>query len=611
MKEFKLNRQIYIILGVVLLLAILIQTTRFETFLDVGSDPNKWSETAGGAEPSDALSAAETAKLDERKTLVLYDPEESYSVRLKDNAIHLLDYMKKSFETGDIRSYSGKGDGYLSVILTFTNLERMNDTDWIDGFVNDGGSVLFATMPEPGDTMLRIYRKLGINEWGDYLVSKGLVLTSNVLINEKGKTYSEEIIENTSFQVRLGKESEVLAESKDGLPLLWRTPYGNGVFVVFNGTMLQEKSSRGFFAGAISELKEVDIYPVINSKLMYIDDFPAPFPTGYQEDIFDLYRRDLTRFFKEVWWPDMIRLASHHGLKYTGVVIQTYENKTRGPFNADSDRYYLRTYGREILKRGGEVGIHGYNHQSYTDNPAVLEEYGYKAWASEEDMRASVRTVVDFVGKSFPDYGLHTFVPASNVLSSQGREALKEAWPEMRTISAVYNTDPEGLSYVQEIGVADDGIVELPRITSGYKEDEFNLWASANAITSVGLFSHFVHPDDILDRERSFPYNWDDLYRMTDGFLSEVDREWPWLRDMTANQGSMEVVRYTKNDPHFRYTDEGVEGYVNHYMGGEMYYYLRTDKQVGRLVNCKAYRIDDGTYLVEAYDKRFSLGLEG
>lgn len=610
--NFRLNRQIYFILGFVLLLTLVIQTTRLESILNIGGTVN------GGISPSlDAsispLSDEEVALLDEEKILVLYDPEEVYSDRVMANTDRVLSYMKKKHDVVGIEQYQGTGESYDSIIMTFSDLEKLPNNSWMEQFVERGGRILFAAMPYVDSSFYRIYRKWGINELGDYVNSEGLVLNSNVLINFKDAEFSSTIVENTSLQLQLSKEANVHATAKDGLPLLWNIPYGKGAFVVFNGTMLQEKSSRGFLAGAISYLKEDNLYPIMNMKLMYIDDFPAPMPVGIQSDLFRIYKRSMSRFFKEVWWPDMIRAGSRYGLKYTGVVIQTYDDKTKAPFDqaSESDNLNLVTFGRELLKRGGEIGIHGYNHQSLTNDPIAQEALGYKKWDSAASMEESVRTVVEFIRASLPNYSVHNYVPPSNVLSEEGREALKAGWPSLKSISSVYNEDPEQLSYVQEYEVAPDGIVELPRVTSGFKEDEYNEWAMVNAASSVGVFSHFIHPDDILDYERSFPYSWEELYKMFGEYMELVNDKYGWLRSMTATDASMEIERYTMSEPHFKHFTNRIEGYINNYTAGSLYYFLRTSRKITREENCRVTRVDDETYLIEVKKEHFVIGLGG
>ncbi|WP_239617863.1 DUF2194 domain-containing protein [Cohnella mopanensis] len=611
-EQFKLDKQIYYILGFVLLLSLAIQMTRLNSILHFGGELNGWASPAstGGINP---LSEDEISRLDEEKLLVLYDSNETYSTRMMNNLVQTLGYMKKQHDVIGMDQYKGSGEDYDSIIIADPGLSKLANNEWLERYVERGGNVLFTTIPLIDSSLYRIYRKLGINEIGDYILSSGLVFQTNVLVNYKGEEFPGEAVENSSLRLQLGQEARIHAKAKDGLPLLWDISYGKGIFVVFNGSMLQEKTSRGFLAGAISLLKEDNIYPIMNMKLMYIDDFPAPLPVGIQEDIYAIYKRDLTRFFKEVWWPDMLRLGARYQLKYTGVVIQSYDDNVEPPFQrpTDSDNINLIMFGRELLKRGGEIGIHGYNHQSLISNHKAQTVFGYKKWKSLESMEESIRTVIQYVHTSIPKYGIHNYVPPSNVLGEDGREALKAAWPELKSISSVYSEDTQHLSYVQEFEVAADGIVELPRVTSGFKADVFNEWAAANAASSIGVFSHFIHPDDILDHERSFPYTWEQLFAMFSDFMDTIDRKYGWLRSMTATEASAELKRYSLSEPHFVYSGNRIDGYINQYSGGKLYYYLRSGKKISRTENCRLTRIDSETYLVEADNERFSIELGG
>lgn len=611
MKEkFKLGHRIYVILAFVLVGALLIQFTRSNVMLVAGGEMNEWVSPRE-EETTSALTDVALSQLDEEKILILYDGTEEYSNKVKSNAEQMLKYMKKQFESRSVYEYKEQGEGFDSIIITFTNLDKMIPEGWIDDYVMQGGTVLFATMPRVGDNFYQYYRKMGIEEHGEIFISKGLIFKSNLLINFENERFSGDIIENTALQIRINPDSRVHLISEEETPLLWDISHGKGRFIVFNGTMLQEKSSRGVLSGAISLLKEDNIYPVMNMKLMFIDDFPAPFPVGTNDTIYRTYRKTMAGFFKDIWWPDMIRIGSHYGLKYTGVVIQSYDNKVNPPFEdkSMSDNTNLITYGRDLIKSGGEIGIHGYNHQSLTINPDVAEAYGYKLWRDQESMEGSVRTALNFIQHTFPNYSIHNYVPPSNVLGDEGREALKNAWPGLKSISAVYSEDATKLSYVQEFEVAEDGIVELPRVTSGFKEDEFMEWAMSNAVSSIGVFSHFIHPDDILDRERSFPYTWEELVQMFTDYMELTDSKYGWLRSMTASEASMEFERYEMSEPHFVHKPGKIQGYINHYAGGKLYYYLRSDKKVTKQINCRTQRIDDETYLVEVDHSTFTIEL--
>ncbi|EFM10540.1 Protein of unknown function DUF2194 [Paenibacillus curdlanolyticus YK9] len=606
-ENFKLGKQIYIILLFMLVLGLVLQLTRSQALLRVGGK-NAPLVDASQTSEQQALAASDIEALHEPTYVIVTDESNTYSVRIKDNVEQTLKYMKKPFRTVDYKQFNGPGSKQEHVIITVSALDHLTNNDWLETFVHDGGHVMFATVLEPDNTFYRIYRKLGIREAGFQANVKGLNINSEVFGSSKDTSFNSGLIENTAMQVRLDKGTKLLADSTEHVPILWQQPYGEGEFVMLNGTMLQEKSSRGFTAASISLMDEDFIYPILNAKLMYIDDFPAPFNSEMVAD----YNRPYYRFIKEIWWPDMIRAAAKFNYKFTGVVIETYKDDVQAPFEQSDDSMKdLIMYGRDVLKGGGEIGIHGYNHESLVTDSKVSSKFGYNAWPSLQDMAESVKAVSAFVKDVFPNYELHTYVPPSNVLGADGREALKLGWPGLRTISSMYSEDLDQLSYVQEFEIAKDGIAELPRVTSGFIYDEFEKWASMNAVGTFGVFSHFVHPDDVTDKERNKDKTWDQLYSDYTKYLQQTNDQFGWLRPMTATEATNELVRYTDSDPHFQRTEKGITGYINGYTKGDFYYLLRSDKEVTKLEHAEVTRLNAGMYLVKATAKQFTIGLDG
>ena len=66
--------------------------------------------------------------------------------------------------------------------------------------------------------------------------------------------------------------------------------------------MFNEKSNRGILAAIFSSFNNIDIYPIMNTKINFIDDFPSPIPDGTSEEIYEEYGLRIRRFYKEVWW---------------------------------------------------------------------------------------------------------------------------------------------------------------------------------------------------------------------------------------------------------------------------------------------------------------------
>lgn len=116
--------------------------------------------------------------------------------------------------------------------------------------------------------------------------------------------------------VGLNENADVYAWSDDEkkIPLIWKTGYGKGYFVVDNFGIC-EKATRGFFAASYSLLEDVCVYPVLNGSVFYLDDFPSPVPQGDGTYVRRDYGATIREFYTNIWWPDMMNLAQKYGVR--------------------------------------------------------------------------------------------------------------------------------------------------------------------------------------------------------------------------------------------------------------------------------------------------------
>ena len=76
-----------------------------------------------------------------------------------------------------------------------------------------------------------------------------------------------------------------------------------------------------------------------------------------------------TDFYRDVFWPDLMDMARDFALKFTFVLIFSYDDENRSgfsaePFYMDAGKGVPLWMAREAVRLGHEVGLHGYNHQS-------------------------------------------------------------------------------------------------------------------------------------------------------------------------------------------------------------------------------------------------------
>jgi hypothetical protein len=366
----------------------------------------------------------------------------------------------------------------------------------------------------------------------------------------------------------------------------------------------------------------------------------------------------MAEFIRQVWWPGMIRIAERHDLKYTCMYIKGYDDQIQGPFDdsaaigiandeeshmnrreqryggasqaaspdnantaeakiitrkerhpgrrviADSqnaDKSNLIGFGREIMKNGSEVGLHGYNHQ-----PLVFEPYtgfdaelGYKIWASEDDSAQALNNIRDHFAQVFADYKMMSYVPPSNILSDQGRKVLKSVFPEMRVISGVYyeSNDSENI-YMQEFTKGRDGVYDIPRVSDGYYINNAIHWDILNTMNSLGVFSHFTHPDNAFYEDAIIEMGWKKVFRQFEDYMKNFKHSFGWLRSVTTTQATVYLEDFLNLD--YSVYEDGKEMIIDCWgFHEDVFFLLRTTDKITAITGAQAELIDDNAYLLK------------
>ena len=435
------------------------------------------------------------------------------------------------------------------VILLMPSLDGLGThLSDIMSWVSVGGSLMLGMTPDNSNCLQAIASKLGIESAGyDYAKAESIVPSEDFMLGG-GERYEFSDPFDSSLSVSLRETAHVWAKTGDaGTPLIWSNDCGSGHTVVCN-IGIYDKVMRGFYASALSLLGEATAYPVINSAVFYLDDFPSPVPSGDGTYIKRDYGLSVADFYVKVWWPDLQKLAQKYGIRYTGVMIENYEdavNQTEPARQADTTQF--RYFGGMLLQMGGELGFHGYNHQPLalwdTDYGTL---YDYKTWKNKETLVASLNELIAFQDEVLPNAHGSVYVPPSNILSAPARKLISTDVPRIKTIASTYFEDGTDLPYVQEFGVASDGIVEQPRIVSGgMVDDSYMRLAAVSELNMHYVSTHFMHPDDLLDPDRGAKEGWE-VYKggLTD-YLDWLTKSAPDLRRQTGSECSGAIQRFS------------------------------------------------------------------
>lgn len=600
MKELLKTKKIIFILALILISGIALQLSRSSFVLK--SVENELDLTVNAHLLHKSTSRSQSVS--DAAYCILYNAEHE---KLKNNIEQTLHYMQKSYKSYDAALGKIELSRCPNVLLATAYLDDIGTVEQIEGYVKNGGTIFAMTTLEPTSLFITVSPHLGIISYSDFTTTTGIEVTSNFLIGAKGQFFFNEDLEDSSLNIAIESNISPAMKNLKGIPLLWAKPYGKGHFVVLNVNIAAEKYSRGIIAGMLSLSKETFIYPVINAKTFFIDDFPAPIAKGRNDIIYKEFKLDLADFYRNIWWPDMLEAAKKFNLVYTGALIESYEDNVTPPYDnsQDIELTYLVGFGRELINSDGEIGYHGYNHQSLTMDAAISKTFGYNHWHSLEDMENSLRELESYTNKAFPSYDVSSYIPPSNVLSMEARFILKKALPNLLVISSLYSEDISKRAYVQEFEVSEDKVVEMPRVSSGYFPTSINEWEIVNAITSLGFISHFIHPDDVISEDRS-KGGWTSMFEEFEQFFGDIHKRYPWIDATTATNGALKTASMINSTVRFHENSSTIKGSIEPFYE-QHDFILRTEKAIKKATHCTYEKIDENTYLVKATNTTFEI----
>lgn len=539
--------------------------------------------------------------------LLLYDSGQEGTSLAKEQFDRILLDMKVSVQAVDVHTAAladiPEFGQYKTVVVLMSDLDTLGKR-LIDlmNWVQDGGSVLFGMTPVKTTYFDAVAARLGVqsSSW-EYKVAESIVPTEDFMLGG-GQRYELSDPFQSSLSVSLRDEATVYARTGDeGVPLVWAAASGAGRVVVDN-IGIYNKVLRGVYAASYSLLNDATVYPVINGAVFYLDDFPSPVPGGDGTYIRRDYGMSIADFYSKVWWPDLMKLAQKYSIRFTGVMIENYEDDTQSAPTRQPDAQQFRYYGSLLLRQGGEVGYHGYNHQ-----PLVLPDtdykdlYAYHQWPTENAIVAAMNELIAFQKSVLPHTDGSVYVPPSNVLSAAGRKVLGSKVPQIRTIASTYFGDGTSLPYVQEFGVATDGMVEQPRIVSGgMVDDTYMRLAAMSELNMHYVSTHFMHPDDLLDVDRGAEAGWEVYKGGFEDYLKWLSAAAPGLRKQTGTECSAAIQRYAQLTVSVQSTPKEWVVSLGNFVDEGWLFFRANEGAPGRVTGGELTRLTGDLYLLKA-----------
>lgn len=574
------------------------------------------------------------------QVLLLVDSADPYAGRVAAQARAALHRARMPFREHDVQS----GDplpGLDSLGAVLTIVERL-------GLVSDADVARLEAFVEAGGGLAVLYRGwsartaplLGFASAARpafVFEPEALAMTVPLMPGGDGLRLRPEIL--SSLDARAQPGCTVLAERQtaEGAttgPAAWVCDRGAGRVAFWNVSALSGKEFRGHVLQTLALVYPEHARPVARWAVMFLDDFTSPAPNAKLEPVWSRYGQTPAQFYAETWYPDMVRLAEQTGLVYTSTVIYAYNGRTTPPF-----RFNEWLNGHIVVRgetvpyspwmanqdaRRSEQALHGYNHQSLQ----------LSRWGSRESMvlalqAARQRWELEGVAP-LPT----TYVPPQNYIDSVGVSALREAFPEFRTIAGLYTGRFED-GADREFGPEpwDPELYALPRSTSGFILTDNQRLKMLTVLHTIGAWNHFVHPDEVYaneDREATYreaglsspsEIGWDHdgegFYPAFVEWVAFVREHYPWLQFVRADEAADRMRAFDRLQT--RWASSRADGRrrldVSASRAGQTFYvWARPGERLGAVEGGTVLDVWEGGALtqivVEASGPRFSVEFE-
>lgn len=446
--------------------------------------------------------------------LVLYYSKRPSSVEAQLELEQLLKDFRKSKRTVDLSHEFLPEDlrGYRTIYYLGEDLLQQAELQaslktWVEA-----GGQLYIGMPQASEENSSFQSWLGVaSGTRENQVVSSISLEKDVMLGGSGPFAIAHPFDS-AWGVQLDASCRVPAwDTKTELPLIWQKEAGEGQLVVMN-LGIYDKVYRGIYSLGLSLMDPVYLYPVIDAGVVYLDDFPAPISESEKIRISKQRQEPFDQFVLRTWWPAMQALGKELQLVYTGALVTSYNKQVHPPFPLIVPDLETLELGQMLVKQGGELAYHGYNHQ-----PLQMQAWeqampeAYVSWPQERAIRDSLSSLEQLVTTYYGGQKPSVYVPPSNILSPEGRRVLASTLPDLKGIASTYF--PGEGAYAQEFGLGTDGLLDLPRLVSGMDWDDFDRLAVFSELNTHFVHSQFIHPDDILDQARSHGKSWEELFR--------------------------------------------------------------------------------------------------
>ncbi len=156
------------------------------------------------------------------------------------------------------------------------------------------------------------------------------------------KTYMSAVVES---------EDGSKIDNEDQPAVIWRKSHDHAYVFCINGDYIKDISGMGILTAIMSESKDLDIYPVVDSQSVIVNNFPM-FSFENDDAVEKYYLRNTSSLLENVIWPDISNLAESTGARFTFMAAPQINYSDNNLVSVREMDYFFRLFS-EISSEAG------------------------------------------------------------------------------------------------------------------------------------------------------------------------------------------------------------------------------------------------------------------
>lgn len=272
-----------------------------------------------------------------------------------------------------VSQYHRYNEKYPDAILIdsdYVNIDR--DIDTFSLLTDYGINLVFCTLPSYSEISenQRFEQLCGISPHSESVNASGLKLYSGFLFGGEA-WYTKENdpdgkFQNMNLTIPWYNTSNAtktymsaVVESEDGSKIdnedqpavIWRKSHDHAYVFCINGDYIKDISGMGILTAIMSESKDLDIYPVVDSQSVIVNNFPM-FSFENDDAVEKYYLRNTSSLLENVIWSDISNLAESTGARFTFMAAPQINYSDNNLVSVREMDYFFRLFS-EISSEAG------------------------------------------------------------------------------------------------------------------------------------------------------------------------------------------------------------------------------------------------------------------